>query len=120
MLNSAHTESLNNDIMSEIVESEERKAPAVVAKDAERSLEGELSDKVFGENRDDRRGEGALRQMKLSKNMRLDTTSAMSNLGLNGDHSPTITRGFSTKKNSLVPESFLVPMVLRKTKMRQQ
>ena len=44
MLGSANTEALNNDIMSEIVESEERKAEAAL--DTDRSDERELRDNI--------------------------------------------------------------------------
>ena len=44
MLGSAHTEALNNDIMSEVNESEERKEAAGL--DTDRSDERELRDKI--------------------------------------------------------------------------
>ena len=55
----------------------------------------------------------------MGKNLRLDTNSAMSNLHLHGEGSPLAQNSFRPKKGSQVPESFLVPMVLRKTKLKQ-
>ena len=61
-----------------------------------------------------------MKQLNLSKNMRLGSNSAMSTTSpLDHQNSPKANQ-FKLKNGGGVPESFLVPMTLRKTKLRQK
>ena len=62
-----------------------------------------------------------MKQMKLSKHLRLGSNSALSNNNNSAlDNYPGQKNATVRLKNgSHVPDSFLVPMILRKTKLKQ-
>ena len=99
--------------MSEIVESEERKA----TQNGPRSigLSGD-KDALYKQTSD------MNQQVVQQKYLRLDSTCTMSNqVGVPSDPAlgPPINNSFKLKRGTQVPESFLVPMALRKTKRKQ-
>ena len=65
---------------------------------------------------------GGMKHLKLSKNMRLGSNSALSNLSPKDvTSSPkNAVASIKLKQGNNVPDSFLVPMILRKTKLRQK
>jgi len=59
--------------------------------------------------------------MTLSKNLRLGTLSQLSNAHEPAETSSLkVSNGFKLKNGTTVPDSFLVPMILRKTKQKQK
>ena len=100
--------------MSEIHESEERKATAASPRDGKGSKGGKTDDIL--------KNTGEVRQACVhQKNLRLGSSSNLSNHGASGDsYNVQIKDSFRLKRGTKVPDSFLVPMVLRKTKNRQK
>ena len=61
-----------------------------------------------------------MKHLKLSKNMRLGSNSAMSTTSPLDNYSNANKNSLKLKNGGGVPDSFLVPMILRKTKLKQK
>ena len=72
--------------------------------------------------------QGAVKQVKISGAMRVETGSALSAAAspekVKQDKNSSVRKNINTtlrhKQGNNVPETFLVPMVLRKTKLKQK
>ena len=61
-----------------------------------------------------------MKHLKLSKNMRLGSNSAMSTTSPLDHNNQHKNNSLKLKNGGGVPDSFLVPMILRKTKLKQK
>jgi len=61
-----------------------------------------------------------MKHLKLSKNMRLGSNSALSTISPTDIYGSPRNAQLTLKNGTGVPESFLVPMILRKTKLKQK